>query len=112
MVNSDYIPARGDIIWLDFNPQKGKEQAGKRPALVLSPYSHNAASGLVIVCPITSRIKNYPFEVPLDSKSEVSGAVLVNQIRSIDWKMRKTEYGGKSSAKVLEEVFGRLDVLL
>lgn len=88
-INAHYIPRRGDIIWLDFDPQKGREQSGRRPALVLSRESYNGRSGLAIVCPITSKIKNYPFEIIIpDGISSIHGAILSNQIGSLDWKER------------------------
>jgi len=84
MATRERIPDAGDLIWLTFNPQVGREQAGRRPALVLSPESYNRKSGLAIVCPITSRLKGYPFEVPLPSGLPVTGAVLSDHIKSLD----------------------------
>ena len=92
-----YIPDRGDIIWTDFDPQAGHEQAGSRPALVLSRHVFNAASGLAICCPITGRQKGYPFEVPLPANLEIYGVVLVDQIRSIDWRAREVEFKAQDS---------------
>ena len=85
MVKTNYIPERGDIVWLDFNPQIGHEQMGKRPALVISPFDYNAKVGLAIFCPITSQKKGYPFEVNIKNK-KIDGVVLSDQIKSLDWK--------------------------
>jgi mRNA interferase MazF len=86
-----YIPARGDIIWLTFNPQAGHEQAGRRPALVLSPSEYNEKVWLAILCPITSQIKGYPFEVEIPDGLPVTGVVLADQGKSLDWKARQAE---------------------
>lgn len=82
-----YTPDRGDIVWLNFDPAKGHEQKGKRPALVVSPKSYNKKSGLALVCPVTSQIKGYPFEITVENKY-VSGAILVDQVRCVDWLER------------------------
>src|SRR5439155_427115 len=86
-----YVPARGDAIWITLQPQAGHEQAGRRPALVLSPASYNSKVGLAIICPITSQIKGYPFEVLVPAGLKVSGAVLSDQAKSLDWRVRKAE---------------------
>lgn len=86
---SGYCPKRGDVVWLSFSPQAGHEQAGQRPALVLSPESYNRKVGLALFCPITSRIKGYPFEVSIPDGFKVSGVVLSDQIKSLDWEARK-----------------------
>ena len=86
-----YVPARGDVVWLDFNPQAGHEQAGRRPALVLSPASYNGKLGLAIVCPITSRVKGYPFEVSIPSGFAVAGVVLADQVKNVDWQARNAQ---------------------
>lgn len=96
-------PEHGDIVWLDFNPTRGHEQSGRRPALVISPKVYNAKSGLALACPITSQAKGYPFEVALKTKA-VSGVVLADQIRSMGWKERKAEKAGVASESVLSEV--------
>lgn len=83
-----YCPKRGDVVWISFNPQAGHEQAGPRPALVLSPESYNRKVGLAILCPVTNRIKGYPFEVIIPPGLEASGAILSDQIKSMDWKVR------------------------
>jgi mRNA interferase MazF len=107
-----YVPDRGDLIWLTFAPQAGREQAGRRPALVLSPRAYNQRSSLAVVGPITSKAKGYPFEVALPSGCGVAGVVLADQIRSLDWNARRAERAGKAPAGVLEEVLARIAPLL
>jgi mRNA interferase MazF len=97
-----YIPEAGDIVWLQFNPQAGHEQAGHRPAVVLSPASYNGRSGLMLCCPMTTQIKGYPFEVPVAGSK--LGAVLADQIKSLDWNARKAQFKGKVSPAELSEV--------
>src|SRR4030067_1632422 len=87
-----YIPDSGDIVWIMFNPQAGHEQAGHRPALVLSPKAYNGKVGLALLCPITSQVKGYPFEVLIPEGLEIKGAVLSDQVKSLDWKERKAEF--------------------
>lgn len=91
MVKNFYIPDRGDLVWVDFNPQKGREQANKRPAIVLSPQNYNEKTSLALMCPITSHIKGYPFEVIIKDK-KITGAILCDQIKSLDWKERKVSF--------------------
>lgn len=98
-----YIPERGDIVWVSLNPTRGHEQRGRRPALVLSPRSYNAAAGLVLACPITSQVKGYPFEVK-STLRKIAGVVLVDQVRSLDWKERAVEKIATAPASTLEEV--------
>jgi len=88
MVN-DYVPDRGDIVFIQFNPQSGREQAGRRPALILSPASYNKKVGLALICPITNKEKGYPFESKLPEDLEVQGVVLSDHVKSLDWKARK-----------------------
>ena len=107
-----YVPDRGDLIWLRFTPQAGHEQAGRRPALVLSPRGYNAKAGLALVCPITSRVKGYPFEVPLPSGLAVVGVVLADQVRSLDWRARAAERIARAPDEVVEETIGKLLALL
>ena len=111
MVMVQYIPDRGDIIWLNFTPQSGHEQAGKRPALVISPKEYNKKVGLMIACPITSKIKGYPFEVELSNK-KIKGVVLSDQVRSLDWRSRNASFIDKASADILRTVMDKLLVLL
>ena len=98
-----YVPNRGDVVWLDFNPVRGHEQGGRRPALIISSESYNAKSGLALVCPITSQIKGYPFEVAFKTKA-VHGVILADQIRGIDWAQRDAEKIGVVSETVITEV--------
>lgn len=108
---SGYVPERGDLIWLNFNPQSGHEQAGKRPAVVLSPRSYNEKVGLAICCPITSKVKGYPFEVLLPS-GKVSGAILADQIRSLDWRSRNAAFIEVASSSVMRLVQAKIGLLL
>lgn len=108
----EYIPERGDIIWLNFTPQSGHEQAGKRPALVISPSSYNRKVGLALFFPITSKIKGYPFETILPSDLEIKGVVLSDQIKSLDWRARKIEFICKVSENTIKEVVKKLNVLI
>lgn len=98
-----YIPDRGDIVWLDFNPVRGHEQGGRRPALIVSSERYNAKSGLALVCPVTSQVKEYPFEVAFKTKT-VQGVILADQIRGADWKQRRAEKIGVVSEAVIAEV--------
>ena len=105
-----YIPDRGDIVWLEFNPQKGHEQKGRRPGIVLSKKEYNQKSSLAIICPITSKIKGYPFEVKVNST--IQGVILSDQIRSIDWKSRNAAFIEKTSEEILKEILENIDLLL
>ncbi|MEO1164618.1 MAG: endoribonuclease MazF [Chloroflexota bacterium] len=107
-----YTPDRGDAIWLEFNPQAGHEQAGRRPALVLSPKSYNSKVGLLICCPITNKSKGYPFEVKIPEDLDVTGVVLSDQVKSLDWKVRKAKFITKVSDDVLKDVLAKLNTLL
>lgn len=112
MVKKLYIPDRGDIVWLSFNPQSGHEQAGLRPALVVSPKEYSKISGLSLVCPITSKRKGYVFELPFTSRAEIGGVILVDQIRSVDFVSRKLRFAGKVDANTLKTVQAYLVSLL
>ena len=105
-----YVPDTGDIVWLEFSPHAGHEQAGHRPALVLSPAAYNK-NGMMICCPMTTQIKGYPFEVVICAK-DVSGAVLSDQVKSLDWRARKATLKGKISTDELVEVRGKISALL
>ena len=107
-----YVPHRGDIVWLQFNPQAGHGQSGFRPALVISPRSYNRKVGLALFCPATSQVKGYPFEVILPSGLEAQGAILSDQIKSLDWRVRKARCLCTVPKDVLEEVFAKIFVLL
>jgi mRNA interferase MazF len=106
------VPGRGDIVWTTFDPAVGHEQAGTRPALVLSPSSYNSKVGLAIVCPVTSQIKGYPFEVVLPIGLAVQGAVLADHVRSLDWAGRSARPACEAPAAVVEEVLSKLATLL
>lgn len=112
MVDRDYVPARGDIVWLSFMPQTGHEQAGHWPALVLSPEAYNQRTGLALFCPITSRVKGYPFEVLLPETIAVSGVVLSDQIKSLDWRARQARFECRAPRQVVSEVLSKVNVLL
>jgi mRNA interferase MazF len=103
-----FVPDRGHAIWLDFNPQAGHEQAGRRPAIVLSPASYNKATGMAMVCPITSQIKGNPFEVLLPEGLAVHGAILSNQMKSLDWKERNATLICRLPAPIVNEVIYKL----
>jgi mRNA interferase MazF len=107
-----YIPERGDAVWISFTPQAGHEQAGRRPAVVLSPKSYNQKVGLAIFCPITNQIKGYPFEVMLPKEVGVTGVILSDQVKSLDWRVRKAEFIGSLPEEVINEVLPKLGTLL
>ena len=109
---ASYVPGRGDLIWLQFNPQAGHEQAGHRPALVISPVAYNRRVGLALCCPITSQVKGYPFEVALPSGLEVEGVILSDQLRSLDWRARKAKRISRVPNEVLDEAVGKLLALV
>jgi mRNA interferase MazF len=107
-----YIPCRGDIIWLKFTPQAGHEQAGHRPALVVSPRQYNQKVGLGLFCPVTSLVKGYPFEVKIPDNLMVEGVILSDQIKSLDWKIRKAKLICKLPNEVIEEVLAKIKTLI
>ena len=109
---SAFVPERGDIVWLTFDPQAGHEQAGRRPAVVLSPAVYNAKSGLALFAPVTSQVKGYPFEVILPEGLGVSGAVLADHIKNLDWRARKAELISRLPAEAVAQVLRRAAVLL
>ena len=106
-----YIPDAGDIVWLEFDPQAGHEQAGHRPATVLSPKIYNSKSSLILCCPMTTQIKGYPFEV-ITTIDGVRTAVLADQIKSLDWRARKAKFKAKIDAEDLLEIKAKLKPLL
>ena len=112
MVSGAYLPDAGDFVWLTFDPQAGREQAGRRPALVLSPQSYNAKSGLAIVCPVTTQVKGYPFEVAVPAGMRATGAILADHVKSVDWKARRAEKLGRCPDDAIYEVRARLAALL
>jgi mRNA interferase MazF len=107
-----YVPARGEVVWITLNPQAGHEQAGRRPALVLSPSAYNGKVGLAILCPITSQRKGYPFEVAIPSGSKLDGVVLADQVKNLDWRVRKVEFICKLPRETTDEVLEKLGTLL
>lgn len=107
-----YIPERGDVVWVNLRPRSGHEQSGRRPGIVISPGSYNRKVGLMLCCPITSKEKGYPFEVRLPQGLPVSGVVLADQVRSLDWKKRKVSLIGKVLERTTEELLGKLRTLL
>ena len=112
MVTEDYVPGRGDIVWLNFTPPAGHEQAGHRPALVVSPREYHAVTNLALCCPITSQVKGYPFEMALPVDVSITGVVLADQIKSLDWKARRARFECRSSSFVINEVIGKVNTLL
>jgi mRNA interferase MazF len=107
-----YVPDRGDIVWLQFDPQAGHKQAVHRPALVVSPKSYNQKVGLALLCPITSQIKGYPFEVVLRREDKAAGAVLPDQIESLDWRVRQAKRISRASKDVVKEVLAKIRTLI
>ena len=112
MVGDLQVPHRGDLVWLNFNPQAGHEQAGHRAALVLSPQEYNEKSSVALFCPITSTVKGYPFEVELPSGGAIGGVVLADQVRSLDWRARRLTFVAAAPRQVVDEVLGKLLALL
>jgi len=106
-----YIPDRGDLVWLQFNPQSGHEQAGRRPALTLSPKAYNQKVGLAIFCPVTSQEKGYPFEVVI-KEGKIQGAILSDQVKSLDWRKREVTFITKVPSKVINDVIELLSTLV
>lgn len=112
MVGSEYVPERGDIVLVNFSPQRSREQAGYRPAFIVSPASYNRMASLALMCPITGQVKGLSFEVPLTEGMNTVGVVLVDHIKSLDWKARKVEFVEKATPEVIEEVLAKLEPLV
>lgn len=108
----EYVPERGDVVWLAFSPQAGQEQAGTRPALVISPRAYNRRVGLALFCPLTTQIKGYPFEVVLPPGLKAEGAVLADQIKSLEWRVRKAKLLCRVPPEVMEETLARVLALI
>jgi len=106
------IPERGDVIWITLNPQAGHEQAGRRPAVVISPVTYNGKVGLAIMCPITSQVKGYPFEVRIPDDLPARGVILADQVKSLDWRARNAEHICALRPDVVAEVLAKLGLLL
>jgi mRNA interferase MazF len=111
-VRAAFVPDAGDLVWLTFDPQAGREQAGRRPALVLSPKMYNAKSGLALVCPVTNQARGYPFEVAVSPGHGATGVILADHVKSVDWKARRAERLGRCTGEAIEEVRARLAPLL
>lgn len=107
-----FVPDAGDLVWFTFDPQAGHEQAGRRPALVLSPKAYNQRSGLALACPITTHVKGYPFEVPVPDGCGLQGVILSDHVKSLDWKARRAVRITRVPAGTLTEVLARLSPLL
>jgi mRNA interferase MazF len=107
-----YVPKRGDVVWITLNPQAGHEQAGRRPAVILSPEEYNGKVGLAILCPVTNQIKGYPFEVQLPAELPVTGAILADQVKSLDWRVRNAELICALPLRVMSEVLQKIATLL
>ncbi len=112
MVTNGYVPDRGDLVWLQFNPQAGHEQAGKRPALVVSPASYNGKVGLCLLCPVTSKQKGYPFEVVIPQDLPIEGVILADQVKSLGWQSRQAAFICKVPQITLSDVVAKLDLLI
>lgn len=112
MTEGEYTPEAGDAVWISLDPQAGHEQAGRRPALVLSPATYNGKVGLAVLCPITSRVKGYPFEVRIPDDLDVSGAILSDQVKSLDWRVRRAELMDHVPEEVTAEVRQKISALL
>ena len=111
-MEKEYIPQRGDLIWIDMQPQAGHEQSGRRPAIVLSPENYNDKVGLALLCPITNQVKGYPFEVILPDGLKVTGVILSDQLKCLDWKIRKATFIDSVPAHTIEEVLKKVITLL
>ncbi len=110
--NKGFVPKRGHIVWINLGLQSGHEQAGRRPALVVSPAAYNEKIGLALLCPITSQVKGYPFEVAIPKGLGVSGVILADQIKNLDWKSREAEFGCDAPHEVVNLVLEKLSTLL
>lgn len=108
----EYTPHRGDLVWIELDPTRGSEIQKTRPAVVISPYSYNKIVGLALMCPITSKQKGYPFEVSLNSKQKVKGVILADQVRSMDWRVRKAKLVERLPADIIKEVIDKVSALL
>jgi mRNA interferase MazF len=112
LVKQPYVPDTGDLVWLTFDPQAGREQRGRRPALILSPRAYNQRALLAVACPITSHAKGYPFEVTVKSSRQVSGVILADHLKSVDWKERDAKFAGKVDLSTLANVRERVSLVL
>lgn len=107
-----YVPERGDVVWITLSPQAGHEQAGRRPAVVLSPAAYNGKVGLAVLCPVTTQVKGYPFEVLIPDGLAVSGAILADQVKSLDWRAREAQFACSLPVETISDVLQRAVILL
>jgi mRNA interferase MazF len=112
MVNQSYVPEQGDVVWLDFSPQAGHEQAGRRPAFAVSPSAYNGRVGLALFCPVTTQVKGYPFEVGIPVGQPISGVILSDHVKSLDWRARHAVQICSLSSATIAEVLRKLKTLL
>ena len=112
VIETNYIPRRGDLVWISFSPHSGHEQAGRRPALCISPESYNCKVGLAIFCPITSAVKSYPFEVLLPIHLPIKGVILTDQLKSMDWRTREAQFIASLSPSIMADVLAKIHTLL
>ena len=111
-MTQQYVPRRGDAVWISLNPQAGHEQAGRRPAIVLSPESYNGRVGLAILCPITNQLKGYPFEVAIPPGLDITGVILSDQVKSLDWRARRAEFIATLPNDTITEALQKIGALL
>lgn len=112
MVTNNYVPKQGDIVWLDFNPQTGHEQSGRRPALVLSPLGYNQKTSLALFCPVTNQVKAYPFEVLIPDNLPITGVILSDQVKNLDWKQGNASFICELPHQELQQVVAKIKALL
>jgi len=113
MVDSKtYVPRRGDLVWISFNPQAGHEQSGRRPAVVISPEQYNRRVGLALFCPVTTQVKGYPFEVGIPEHSGAAGVALADQVKSFDWRSREAQFIGELPGDTISAILQRINLLL
>ena len=110
--STEYVPQRGDAVWINFNPRVGHEQAGHRPAVVVSPGAYNSKTHLAILCPITSQVKGYPFEVAIPTGLDVTGVILADQVKSMDWQARNAALICPLPTEIVDAVLQRVETLL
>ena len=107
-----YVPERGDLVWLTFQPQVGHEQSGRRPAVVVSPAAYNGRVGLALLCPVTTHVKEYPFEVRIPDEKSVQGVILVDHLISLDWRAREAEYIDRVAPDTMSEIVAKIQALI
>ena len=112
MIRREYVPERGDVVWMTFIPQAGHEQSGRRPAVVISSSIYNGRTGMALCCPVTGQVKGYPFEVLVPPELKIKGAILADHIRNIDWRARRTKYICQLHESVMDEITGKLIALI